>query len=295
MQLRWKASFSATCLHAAACMHEGLPIADTAIATTLEPAIKALLRELNACSLPVDETLPLLVSLAAEYENNRQLVEIVATRTVEANSLGTAAITRLAGCVADLEAALLRESPMLVDELAVRGRPLREQWEARGPGLMRQVAMLTEESLLVPSGEIVLVSPIVGGHGRAHLRNNRVTFEAVLANPHAVLPETLRLGWLLAQLNFDLPCYSDSIAGPRLPLIAKLASVPLILAAAETVELAELSTATLSESLACWYLPTDLAAPLQQWWGTYTTGKTRWTVALAALDAMLDSQEHCNP
>ncbi|NOY43389.1 MAG: hypothetical protein GXP26_16340 [Planctomycetes bacterium] len=288
MQLRWKASFSATCLHAAACLSEGFSVADQALATNLQPAADGLLRELNACGLPVEKTLSLLVSLAAEYENNRDLIEVTATRIVGAGSLGDASISRLAGCVADLETALLRQSPALVDDLVVRGRPLREQWDARGPGLMRQVARLTEQSFLASECEIVLVAPIVGGHGRPHLRNNRVTFEAVLANPHATLPETLRLGWLLAQLNLDLPCYSDLIAGPRLPQVAQLATVPLILSAAETVELTTLSPETLSEALTCWHLPTDKADQLHQWWDTYATGNTRWAVALAALDTMIN-------
>jgi len=292
MQLRWKASFSATCLHAAACVHKGLPIADQTFLATLLPAAEELTRELKASRLPPEQTYPLLVSLAADYENNRELIEVAITKllgsgTLSDDTLSGEALSRLAGCVAGLEAALLRQQPDLVEELAVRGRPLREQWEARGPGLLRQVARLTDDSMLCPAAEIVLVAPIVGGHGQAHLQNNRVTFEAVLANPHPTLPETLRLGWLLAQLNLDLPCYSELINSNRLPLVANLATVPLILSAAETVELAVLSPDALVETLACWHLPTDMAARLHQWWQAYATSNTRWPVALAALDAML--------
>ena len=155
------------------------------------------------------------------------------------------------------------------------------------PGLIKQAARISDESILPATSEIVLVSPIVGGHGRAHLSNNRITFEAVLTNPHPTLPETLRLGWLLAQLNMNLPSLSESIHANRLPYIASLATVPLILSAAESVELAELNPTTLIEALSCWHLPTDKASVLEQWWQTYTDSNTRWAVALTALDSML--------
>ena len=205
MELRWKISFSASCLHAAASMYEGLPVTNSAIATLLHPPAQALAAQLHACGFAVETTLPLLTGLAADYEHNRQLIEMAVQRTRGAGGLGEEAISRLTGNIADLEAAWLREQPALVEELAVRGRPLREQWEARGPGLLRAITKLTVKNFIAPSAEVVLVSPLVGGHGRAHLPSNRVTFEAVLTNPHPELPEILRLGWLLSQLNLDIP------------------------------------------------------------------------------------------
>jgi len=287
IELRWKASFSASCLHAATCLHEGLPVANPELAATLEPARQQLARECEACGLSADSFFPLLVELSAEFENNRQLIARAAARLRGSGSVGDTMLSRLAGCLADLEAALLRQQPRLVDELAVRGRPLREQWEARGPGLLRQMAKLTDESLLAPAAEVVLVAPFVGGHGRAHLQTNQVTFEAVLANPHPDLPEVLRLAWLLAQLQLDLPRFSDSIPGDRLPLVARLATLPAVLAAAEAVELAAYDAAMQTRALECWHLPAEVDQRLHSWWSAYYEGTPRWSTALAALDAML--------
>jgi len=291
MQLRWKASFSASCLHAAASLSEGLPVIDTSIAAVLQPATDALLRELQACSPATESMLPLLVGLAAECENNRQLIEMAVTRSQGAGAINAATISRLAGCIAGLEAAWLREQPTLVDELVVRGRPLREQWEARGPGLLHAMTKLTFENFIAPSAEVVLVSPLVGGHGRAHLLSNRVTLEAVLTNPNPELPETLRLGWLLAQLNLDVPILSEPVSQYRLPRLASLATLPLVLDAAESVELAKCDEATLAHALACWHLAPPLADEtprlLLDWWNAYTASDTRWPVAMAALDQML--------
>jgi hypothetical protein len=283
MQIRWKASFSASCLHAAACLEEGLPIADAQLASLLEPPARALLAELAASGL--QSALPLWVALAADYENNRQLVERAVTRQQGAVSAET--LTRLAGCVADLEAAWLGEWPALAEELAVRERPLREQFEARGPGLLRAVERLTAETLIVEQAEVVLVCPVVGGHGRAHPKNNRVTFEAMLTHSDPALPEVLRLGWLLAQLNLDLPALGEAP-----PLLGSLATIPLVLAAAEQVELAALDEMTLARALRCWHLPPwsdQTPEKLLTWWQTYANSQTRWPVAVRALEQMLEA------
>ena len=293
MELRWKISFSASCLHAAASMNEGLSIADSTISPILGPPAEALAAQLHACGFDVDSTLPLLTGLAADYEHNHQLIEMAVQRTRGAGRLSDANISLLTGNIADLEAAWLREQPALVEELAVRGRPLREQWEARGPGLLRAITKLTVENFIAPSAEVVLVSPLVGGHGRAHLLSNRVTFEAVLTNPHSELPEILRLGWLLSQLNLDIPMLSEPISPLELPYLASLATLPVVLAAAESVELATLDVATLAKAIDLWYLPqtlpSDAPQKLLQWWQAYEDSNTRWPVAMAAIGQMVGS------
>ena len=291
MKLRWTSSLSSTSLHAAACFWEGLPLADPNLASELAPAIEKFLNEFETCRLSVSELLPVLVGLASEVGANRQLVDRAATRLWGQGATNETSLHQLAGAISDLETSLLRARPQLEEELAVRGRPLREQWEGRGPGLLRQMAQLSDELLLAPAAEIVLVAPLAGGHGRAHQRSNRLTFEAVLTNPHPELPETLRMGWLLAQLNLDLPVFADNFSTHRLPIISQLATVPLALAAAERVELIELSPLSISQALKCWHLPSGLPADLDRllsnWWETYTCGKSNWAVALTALDAML--------
>ena len=291
MQIRWRPSFSASCLHAAASIAAGLPIADTATAANGQPAVDALCGELQACGLPVDSTLELLIGLAADYEGNRQLIEVASKQLQSPEKFSDTTTNRLAGCITDLEAAVRRHQPNIVEELAVRGRPLREQWEARGPGLLHAVKKLTEENFLVESAEVILALPIVGGHGRAHLRSNRVTLEGVLTHPDPELPETLRLGWLLSQLNLDLPMHSETVPSTRLPTLASLATLPLVLAAAEQVELARCDEITLKRALQSWHLPTNLpnevVAKLLDWWTAYIEGQTRWSVAMAALEQML--------
>ena len=225
MDLRWKVSFSASCLNAAAALVEGLPAANSEIAAVLHPPTEELVAELHVLQFDVATALHDLTGLTADYENNRQLVEVMLRRARGTGSVDSATVARLAGCIADLEAAWLRQQPNLVEELAVRGRPLREQWEARGPGLLRSITRLTDDMFLAPSAEVVLVCPLVGGHGRAHLHQNRVTLEAVLTNPQTELPETLRLGWLLAQLHLDVPTRSEPVSAAATALARQLGNL----------------------------------------------------------------------
>jgi hypothetical protein len=181
--------------------------------------------------------------------------------------------------------------PNLTDELALRERPLREQWEARGPGLIWNIANLTEAGLVPEQADVLLVRPAFGGAGAAHLQANSLRVEAVLANPHAELPEVVRLAWLVAQLDLDLPRHSEEIQADRLPHVARLAMIPPVLKAAEAVELVRYSPELIGRAIAAWHLAVppglDAVSVVSDWWETYQLDKTPFQVALAALDAMV--------
>jgi len=290
IELRWKTSVSASCLHAAACHRAGIPAADPHYAAALDEPSAALVGEIAHAGWPVDSVIAELAAFAPEYENNRELVTRALTRLrIPPNNGGT--LVRVAGAIADLEAALVRSQPQLVDELAVRGEPLRQQWEARGPGLLREVVNLTDEGVVPDAAEVVLVLPYAGGHGMAYPRANRVTFEAMLFSLHADLPEVVRLAWLLAQLNSDLPRYSDALPPGHAAGAVGLAVATPVLAGAELVELARCDEATLAKALEAWRIPSlqpaDAAARLWVWWSTWLEHPKNWPVAVAALDQML--------
>jgi hypothetical protein len=305
MQLTWKASESASCLYAATCIAAGHAPADRRLAAAFAPGVELALGEFAACGVPADRWLPTLTGLAASgVEGNRQLVDQTITKLAGSGAPAGALAGRLAGCLAGLKAAFqeayrdtaIAGAAPLVDELLLRGRPLAAQWEARGPGMLWHIARSTEEGVLAERADVVLVYPLVGGHGLAHLPVNTVTFEAVLANPVDDLPEVVRLTWLLAQLNLDLPKFTERLPATRRERVAQLAMVPPVLAAAEHVELGRFSTDAIERAIVVWRQvdanasPADVAATagtLMTWWTTYQAGTTPWVVALAALDQML--------
>jgi len=157
--------------------------------------------------------------------------------------------------------------------------------------MLREIGRLADAQLLVERAEVLLVEPVMGGGGDSHLLYNSVRIEGVLANPDDRLPETLRLAWLLSILNLDLPMFSERIHRDRLDDVGPLAMLPVVLTAAETVELARCDAATLALAMTAWRA-SDAANPsavdtVLNWWQTYTASRPSWAVALAALDEML--------
>jgi hypothetical protein len=288
-EIRWKASLSATCLHAAMCRHAGIAAANALPGEALARPADALCEEIANGGWSVEAVLSQLAALASEYEHNRELVTRALTRLdiypVEF------VVGRVAGAIADLEAALRRVQPEIVEELAVRGRPLMEQWEARGPGMLQQLGRSTGDAVVPEAAEIVLVAPYAGGHGVAHAAFNRVTFEAVLANPHAELPETVRLAWLLGQLNSDLPRFADVMPPGTATATYRAAMLAPALTAGEVVELSRCDEATIDAAIDAWRLrdelPADAATRIWGWWQAWLARPLKWPVAVAALGEML--------
>lgn len=282
----WRTSTSASALHAAAALLRGDALADAELAAALaEPAV-LLKDEIEVSRLPNERFWRNLLGISASVESNRELARLALVKTIGKCLAADRAEPRIAGAVAAIEAAFHGYLPKLAEELPLRVGPLKEQWEARGPGLLYQMEILTDETLLVEEAECVVLHPALGGGGEAWLAGNQVRIEGVLANPFPNLPEVVRLGWLLAQLNLDLPSLSENVTADRVPRAAQVALLPAALAAGKEVELCQDSPDLLGQALAAWRLTAD-AATVTQWWETYRESRPPFAVALAALDQML--------
>jgi hypothetical protein len=289
-ELTWKAPFITTCLHLADGLARGLPLADP----RLEPATTAAVRlkcAVEGCGAPPGRMWRLLTGLSGQNQSPAQIAEIALIKTIGRVERMSSTAAALAGAIADLQIAVRNAAPSLGDELVLRERPLREQWEARGPGLMHQVVSLTESALMPPLADVLLVHPAFGGAGMAHLPFNSIRIESVLANPHETLPEILRMAWLLSQLQLDLPLFSENIHADRLPHVARLAMLPAVLKAADNADLVRYSPELIGKALAAWQLSVppgvDAVTMLREWWETCELDHPPFRVALAALDAMV--------
>lgn len=279
-----------SCLHAAEAVCRGVPLVDARQAAAISEPAAALYREIRTLNLPQASFWRHLFGHSLDADNERELVDVALLKTVGRDQISEQGAQRLATAIYDVKVAAKRESPNLVEELELRCKPLREQWEARGPGLMREAAQWSDARILVPRADVLLVQPVLGGGGEAHLAYNSFRIEAVMVNPHPSLPEVVRFGWMLSQLNLDLPVFSEIIHGQRLPYVAQIAMMPLVLKAAEVVELAECNQSTLELALSSWRVATPLGVDavdvIWQWWRTYLETRPPWHVALAALDRM---------
>ncbi|MEM6331704.1 MAG: hypothetical protein AAF790_15845 [Planctomycetota bacterium] len=186
-------------------------------------------------------------------------------------------------------------------EMRLRSGPLREQWDARGRGLMRQLCRLTGhpptqlENTRPGDAAVRLVAPVIGGHGELTAAGDGVLLEAVLANPHAELPEVLRLGWLLARLLLAPPAASS----PADAGVHALALMMAVLAAGEAVELAACDLPTARLALDAWRRgagaetwPSPEAAAshapvLLSWWEEAGESATDWPQRVGLLAGKL--------
>ncbi|MFN0020383.1 MAG: hypothetical protein ACKVP0_19160 [Pirellulaceae bacterium] len=285
--LNWRVSSSASALHAAAALVRGEALVDAGLVSVLFEPAAALQAEIQSAQLPEDRFWRNLLGVSATIESNRELARLALVKTIGRGTATENVGPRIAAAVTAVEGVFARHLPKLADELPLRMGPLREQWEARGPGFLWQIGTLTEESLLVEEAEVVVIHPALGGDGAAWLNGNQVRVEGVLANPFQHLPEVVRLGWLISQLNLDLPALSENVQADRLPRVAQLAMLPVALAAGREVELCLDTPDLLSQAITNWRLAADPTV-VTQWWETYRDSRPPFAVALAALDKMLD-------
>ncbi|MCA9247025.1 MAG: hypothetical protein KDA42_07920 [Planctomycetales bacterium] len=290
--LRWLASMSGSCFYAARAIIRGESIIHRQLAEAMRMPAHRLAAELQMNKIDRERFLEHVSALACNIENNDQLAETTLIKTLGKNNTDIHVAHALSGRFADLESAFHQACPTVIDELAVRAEPLQNQWEAHGPGLLHVLAQMTHASLIPERADVVLVIPILGGGGVADLPYNSVRMEAVLADPVAELPEYLRLAWLISQLNLDIPVFCERIPGRRVPRAAAFAMLPAVLAAAEEMGVAKLDQATVERALVAWHvewtmLP-EIAQMLLNWWNTYRAKRSRFSLALTALDRMLD-------
>ncbi|MFI4875005.1 MAG: hypothetical protein ACIALR_06700 [Blastopirellula sp. JB062] len=159
-ELTWLASSSASCLHVAEILRRGDAIDDPALSSAVEHPITMLKMELDSVGVKIRPFWRHVVPLSAGIENDQELVDVVLRKI---GGGAPDASTRIAGRIRDLKLAFKDFKPNLTDELAQRGGPIRTQWEARGPGLLRQFADLTGDQLLVETAQVILVQPCRGG------------------------------------------------------------------------------------------------------------------------------------
>ena len=291
MDLRWLPNFDLSALHAAWALTCGRRLLDQSLEQKLLPVAVEFARLSQGWQVPPGLFWRQLLGMAADLPINSELGERFYRRVV-GGSPGATTLSQFTSVISQCENLFRQAYPQALEQLQLRSGPLQEAWEARGPGLLALMRRATDEDFLVESAAVVLVQPVVGGDGLAHIYTNRVHIEAMLTDVERRLPETLRLAWLLGQLNLDLPIYSDHVHGHALGEVAELALIPVVLTAAEEVELARLSPDVVQLALEHWIrTPAEkrevLADTLMAWWETATEGNWNWTTRLAALSKMI--------
>jgi hypothetical protein len=142
---------------------------------------------------------------------------------------------------------------------------------------------------------VIGLQPILGGFGKAHPDRDLVRIEAVLTNARPELPEVIRLGWLLVQLEQKSNEIFRSDASTDAPALIPLATLPAILAAGQELELTRCDVAHVALAFRHWHIsgplvaaditesPTELANLLIEWWLSSERSQASWQTAVRML------------
>jgi hypothetical protein len=289
MEIRWLASVAASCFHAAGEMLRGHLLVDTALAEKLSKPVDEFQAAAEAWNVDPIVLIDHLTAVSIEPIGLEHQVSLAIRKAAGAGHVARMA-AMVTGWMQQMQSLFVEVHHNALEQLELRSTPLREQWEARGPGLIARLRSIVGPESIVESADAILVQPVMGGGGVAHVPYNRVSFEAVLANPVGDLPEVVRLGWLLAQLQLDLPTIQGYLSRQRVLEVGALALVPGTLAAAHDVELTGPVESVLPRALDAWRLPSTDSDSLLAWWETYLADRPAWNLALAALDRLVSAE-----
>ncbi|MGV3483089.1 MAG: hypothetical protein ACO1RT_01585 [Planctomycetaceae bacterium] len=300
-RLRWTTGERLTPIHAARSFSLGVRGVDESIVRGISGPMTELNHRLAAADLDLSIFWASLIRGVAAGETD--LAACTASLTaagcspLSVDAMASAIASRLA----EVRLVHTERYPKLAEQLELRGRPLREQWDGYGAGLLKRIGKLTHSSFLPKQVTAILVSPYRGGDGGFDAREARIWIEAVLTNSVADVPEILRLVWLVSQVGLiealsfgSEDSHGDPWVAPaRLPRVAALAMMAMTLEAGSYLELIPTPTHALPTAFAAaaqaWRIPLDptTLGTLENWWKQFQDLQTTPPVTFKALDRML--------
>lgn len=288
-RLKWNTSQPLSVLHAARSVAQHVPVVDRQVETLLQSSVAEINGRLSMMELDLRQFWFEMVASGLDDVDDRTRCERVLGQ-IGCSPLGLDSLAAaLAGRLTDMRLAYAEGFPKLADQLPLRGRPLCEMWDAYGSGLLRELGRLTHNRLLPPRVQMVLVQPVRGGDGDAAPAHCGAWIEAVLTHPEPRVPEVLRVAWLVGRLGLGRGEANRLVAAERLPYLAAMALVPIVLSAGSQLELIPDAPLPVQAALAAWHLDCSPATVqlLERWWDQLRQGGTPFPVGLKALDRML--------
>lgn len=287
-------------------------VVDPKLEAALREAVQVINERLELAEVEVSPFWETLLSCQSQADADRVEQALLAAGCPELgiDSLAPGILGRLA----DARLAMRETFPKLADQLPLRARPLRELWEAGGPGILREMGRLTTAKLVPARATLQLVQPARGGDGGVLADGDAVWMEAVLTNPDPAIPETLRLAWLIARLGWRKMQQaargqqaSDSERGQagrdavvtdvgvkstgEPELAAAMALIPFTIRAGAELGLVAAAdpnaeACTIESAVGLW-VPTGDADVVLKWWEQMQQQSLPLPVAIRALDKML--------
>jgi len=294
MELNWQTDRTASACWAAVALARDQELVDSSVARGLSPHARHLRDFAGGHGLSLTQLSKHLLPLSSDRAGREELAKVTIRKALGPDK-SPETHRELATLLGDVVSTFQKAVPRLKTELELREQPIRQQWEARGPGVLHGMRRLVDGELLPPQARIVLVYPVLGGGGEAFVAYNLVHLEAMLTNVDDRLPEVVRLAWLLSCLNLELPRYSDGLGTQRIGRIGPMAMLPLALASASEVELARFDLATVRLAMELWRVRSaandELAGVIYEWGETYLAARPPFRTAVLALERLLEGFE----
>lgn len=296
MRIIFKTDPDLSFFHAASVVGGGFTTIDDKLTSAIESPVQRIRERLEIADLNTFRFWQSLVANANADDTKRVESSLLHAGCSEltVDSLTPAVV----GQLTDARLAFRSRYPKLAEQLPLRAGPLRELWDATGPGLLKLIGRRTITTIIPSKATILLLQPIRGGDGGLVDRNDTVWLEAVLTNPDARIPETLRLAWLIARKGVEKVESNRWVAPERLSIVASLALIPFVLSAGEELELCRAGEAEIERAVELWHadeaptsesrISTSASLALIKWWSQMLKGELPLPVAFKALDKMLD-------
>ncbi|MEE2936598.1 MAG: hypothetical protein VYA84_11445 [Planctomycetota bacterium] len=193
------------------------------------------------------------------------------------------------GRLVDARSLFLKKFPKLVDQLQLRSRPIRDQWDTFGTGLLREVGQQIwgeqPPKRWSPTRiDALVVQPIRGGDGGYDTERKRIWVEAMLTDADPRIPEIMRVAWLITRLTID--AYIRDEADDALAGSWSLISLPLVLEAGRELEILREPELPICQAANLWrFCDESTARTLQRWWEQYRDTSMPLPAALKILQA----------
>ena len=295
-KIRWVADPELSAGHAAYVVATGAPCTDSKTEQLLVGPVTDINNRLLSSSIDVaifwQHYLAGLLSGAEISEACAAALILGGCSELQVEQTGKAISNRLS----DARQAYTGRFPKLGEQLELRARPLREKWEAVGPGLLRDVERQVWDNS-PPSGwwtsrlTVQLVQPMRGGDGGYAADDGKLWIEAMLTDVDPGVPEVLRVAWLITRIAIE--SHTRKKTGElALGNAWSMVPVPLVLTAAANLDLIRPNPLPIKRAMELWQRSdASTAETLAKWWNGFRQSPTPLPVALQQLDQLLEAAE----
>jgi hypothetical protein len=292
MKLRWEADPELSAARAIYVVATGMPCTDAKLEHSLIGAVTEINHRLVSASIDNGRFWTCYFDRCVAGDDWTTAVSVSLTRS-QCSVLQLEQTARgISSRLTDARHLFFQRFPKLDEQLPLRIRPLRERWETIGPGLLREVERQVWQNSpphdwWPPGVSVSTVQPLTAGGGGFDPDADSIWIEAMLTDADPLIPEVLRVVWLVTSLAIET--HIRSRTGERMISNAwSLVSVPLVLSAASQLEMFPAAELPIGRAVQMWHGGSQgTIETLDRWWQDFAESSVPLPLALQQLEKQL--------